>query len=146
MKKTLVLLALIAATTLSFANPPVTEKVLKQFTATFPTVQDAKWFEGDNHYDVYFEIDKTKYNIRYDLNGKIISSRNYYTGDKLCPFLKAKVGERYPGKSIYGVTEITNSNERFYVLNLEDEKTWTTVRVDAIGQITQLEKLQKGGK
>ncbi|WP_121356276.1 hypothetical protein [Flavisolibacter nicotianae] len=145
MKKTLVLLAFILAAATSFANPPIGEKVLKQFAAVFPAVDDAKWFEGENHYDVYFEKDKVKYHIRYDLNGKIVSTRNYYSGDKLCAFLKAKVAEKYPGKSIFGVTEITNSEEMFYILNLEDKKTWTTVRVDAIGQITQLDKMTKSG-
>jgi hypothetical protein len=145
MKKTFAILILLLATTVSFANPPVTEKVLKQFTATFPAVQDAKWFEGENHYDVYFEKEKTKYHIRYDLNGKIVSTRNYYTGDKLCPFMKAKVTEKYPGKSIFGVTEITNNEEMFCVINLEDAKSWTTIRVDAVGQITELEKMTKSG-
>lgn len=145
MKKTFVILVLLLATTVSFATPPVTEKVLKNFSVAFPSVQDARWFEGENHYDVYFEKDKVKYNIRYDLNGKIMSTRNYYSGEKLCPFLKAKVAEKYPTKSIFGVTEITNNQEMFCVINLEDAKSWTTIRIDSVGQITELEKMTKSG-
>lgn len=146
MKKILAILVFSLATFASFAKPPVAEKVLKQFSAAFPTVSDAKWFEGDGHYDVYFEQNQKKYVIRYDLNGKIVSSRNYYSGDNLCPFLKAKVGEKYPGKSIYGVTEITDSNEMYYSISLEDAKSWTMIRVNGIGQITEVEKLQKSSK
>lgn len=146
MKKTFATLAILLMALCSFANPTVNEKVLKQFSSLFPTVQDAKWFEAEDHYDVYFEKDGVKYNIRYDLNGKIVSSRNYYTSERLCPFLKAKVAEKYPGKKIFGVTEITSSEEMFYVINLEDEKCWTNIRADATGQISLIEKLQKAEK
>ena len=143
MKKTIVSFVLLLAVSVSFAKPPVTEKVLKQFSVLFPSVADAKWFEGEDHYDVYFEKDNTKYTIRYDLNGKIVSTRNYYKGDKLSPFLKSKIAEKFPTKLIYGVTEVSNSDEMFCVVNLEDAKSWTTIRIDAIGRITVQEKLQK---
>ena len=146
MKKSIANLLVICAVSLaamSFDNPPVTEKVLKQFSASFPTVLDAKWFEGDNYYDVYFEREQIKYNIRYDRNGKILSTRNYYPGSKLSPFLKAKVGEKFPDKTIYGVTEITNNEEMYFVIVLEDKTTWTNVQADAVGQLTVLEKLKK---
>lgn len=143
MKKTFVLLLLVMAAAVSFAHPPVTEKVLKQFSAAFPNVVDARWFEGENHYDVYFEKESAKYIIRYDLNGKIISTRNYYKAEKLAPFLRAKLNEKFPDKSIFGVTEITNGDEMFCVVNLEDAKSWTTVKISAIGQMTVLEKMLK---
>jgi hypothetical protein len=146
MKKIFAILVLLFAVSTSFANPPVTEKVLQQFSAIFPAVQDARWFENDNHFDVYFEQDKVKYHIRYDRNGKVVSTRNYFSGEKLCPFLKAKVAEKYPTKSIFGVTELTNSEEMFYVINLEDAKCWTSIRVDVTGQITELDKLYKSQK
>lgn len=143
MKKTFFLLALLFTFLSSFAKPPVTEKIRKQFAAVFPTVAEAKWFEGDHYYDVYFDQDNKKYVIRYDLNGRIQRLRCSYTGEKLCAFLKAKVNEKYPGKSIYGVTEITNDNEMFCILNLEDAKNWITVRISATGQITEMEKFTK---
>ncbi len=143
MKKMFLNLLLICAVSTAFANPPVSEQVLKQFTSIFPTVQDAKWFESGDHYDVYFEKDEVKYHIRYNSNGKMMNTRNYYSGAKLSPFLKAKVAEKFPGKSIFGVTEITNSEEMYYVVVLEDETSWTNVHSDAIGQMKVLEKLKK---
>lgn len=143
MKKFLLNLFLIGAVSLSFANPPVNEQVLKQFSVTFPGVKDARWFESDDHYDVYFEKDEVKHQIRYSRSGKIVSTRNYYPGTKLCTYLKAKVSEKYPSKSIFGVTEITNSDEMFYVIVLEDDSTWTNLHADATGRLTVLEKLKK---
>ncbi|HET7896823.1 MAG TPA: hypothetical protein VFL47_04120, partial [Flavisolibacter sp.] len=59
---------------------------------------------------------------------------------------KSRIAEKFPNKSIYGVTEITNSDEMFCVVNLEDAKTWTTVRIDATGRMTVQEKLQKSAE
>jgi hypothetical protein len=143
MKKIIFNLVLICAVSVAFATPPVSEQVMKQFKAVFPAVEDARWFESEDSYDVYFEKDETKYHIRYDRKGKIISTRNYYRGEKLCPFIKSKITEKYAGKSIFGVTEITNSHEMFYVVVLEDEDTWTSVQADAMGQLTVLNKLKK---
>lgn len=143
MKKFLFYLLLIGAVSVAFATPPVSEKVMKQFKVAFPTVEDARWFENNDHFDVYFEKEETKYNIRYDRNGKIVSTRNYYPGTKLCPFIKSKVTEKFAGKSIFGVTEITTCNEMYYVVVLEDEDNWTNIHADAIGQLTVLEKLKK---
>jgi hypothetical protein len=143
MKKMLFSLLLIGAVTVAFATPPVNEKVMKQFQSVFPAVENARWFESDGHYDVYFEKENTKYQIRYDENGKILSTRNYYPGSKLCPFIKAKLNEKFADKSIFGVTEITNSNEMYYVIVLEDEDTWTNVQADAIGQLRTLTKMKK---
>jgi hypothetical protein len=143
MKKIFFNLVLICAVSVAFATPPINEQVMKQFKAAFPAVEDARWFESESHYDVYFEKEETKYHIRYDRNGKIVSTRNYYPGTKLCPFIKSKVTEKFGGKSIFGVTEITTSNEMFYVVVLEDEDTWTNVQADAMGQLTVLSKLKK---
>lgn len=143
MKKMFALVALLVCAALSYANPPVTEKVARQFRESFPAVQDVKWYEGVNYFEAYFEQDDVKYHLLYNPEGKVIGSRNYYKAEKLSPYLKAKVGEKYPGKSIFGVTEIANSEEMFCVVVLEDGKTWTNVRVDAMGQIYQLEKLKK---
>lgn len=143
MKKTLAVLTALTLTLSSFASAPIADAILKQFSAAFPTVQNAKWFEAKDHYDVYFEKEGVKHQIQYNLKGKIVSTRNYYEGDKLCAFLKAKLSEKYPTKTVYGVTEITNSDEMFYTITLEDKKRWTTLRMSPIGQISEVEELNK---
>ena len=143
MKKLLVTLLFACAVSMSFANPPVNEKVLKQFASAFPAISDARWFESENHYDVYFEKDETRYHIRYQRNGKILSTRNYYPGHKLCTFLRAKVAEKFRDKSIFGVTELITSDNRIYVIVLEDDATWTNVYADATGQLTVLDTFNK---
>jgi len=143
MKKTFAILALLVVASVSFANPPVTEKVLKQFSASFPAVKDAKWYENENSYEAFFVKDDMQYHLFYDLSGKVTGSRNYYTADHLAPFIRAKVHEKFADKTIFGVTEITNGEEMFYDISLEDSKGWTNIRVNTIGQVSVLEKMTK---
>lgn len=143
MKKMLFTLLLTSAVTAAIATPPVNEKVMKQFETVFPTVENARWFENDGNYEVYFIKDDVQCHISYNQNGKVISTRRYYSGAQLCPFIKSKVTEKFAGKSIFGVTEITNRNELLYVIVLEDENTWTNVQSNSVGELTVLEKMQK---
>jgi hypothetical protein len=114
MKRMLFTLLQIGSVTVAFATPLVEEEVMIQFKAIFPAVEDARWFESDGHYDVYFEKSKVKYHIRFNKNGKIVSTRNYYPGSKLCPFIKSQVTEKFADKTIFGVTEVTTNYEMFY--------------------------------
>jgi len=143
MKKILLMLSVIAAVSFSYANPPVNEKVLKIFSHVFPQVQNAKWYEYENYYEAYFDKDDIKCRIRFDLDGKVISTTRYYTEKSLSPFLKAKIAQKYPSKTIFGITEVNSENELVYNIVLEDEKTWTHVRSDSVGQMDVTEKFKK---
>ena len=144
MKKILVLLLLLSAAATSFATPPsVNEKVLKVFQEAFPGVENARWYEYDDYYQVYFDNGDVKCRIKYDLKGQLISTIRYYGEKTVCPFLKAKVTQKFPGKKIFGVTEMNSENEISYEFILEDEKTWTKVTSDATGQMTVTSKFKK---
>jgi len=143
MKKLSFLLIFSFATMFSFANPNVNEKVLKVFKGVFPTVENAKWYEYETYYEVYFDKDDIKCRIKYDLDGKVISTLRHYEEKSLSPFLKAKVAQRFPGKRIFGITEINSENEMIYDIVLEDDKNWMHVQADAIGQMSVTEKFKK---
>ena len=143
MKKICVLLFTALIGFSSFANPGVNEKVLKIFNDAFPGIQNARWHDYENYYEVYFEKEDMKCRIKYDFEGNIIGARRDYYETNLCPFIKAKVMKKYADKKIFGVTEIINDTERFYVITLEDDKSWTQVKADATGQMSVLEKLKK---
>jgi len=143
MKKIFVLLLMISAASFSFANPPVNEKVLKVFHDVFPAIENAKWYENENYYEVYFDNNDVKCRIRYDLNGKVLSTTRYYLEKSMVPFLRAKVAQKYPGKKVFGITEINSEEQLIYEVVLEDSKHWYTVQSDAIGQMSVTQKLQK---
>ena len=146
MKKMFLLLIMISAATFSFANTPVSEKVLKIFRDVYPNVENAKWYENENSYEVYFEKDDVKCRIRYDIGGKLLSTTRYYSENTLAPFLRVKVAQKFKGKKVFGITELTTEDQLFYEIILEDDKHWYHVHSDGMGQMTLAQKLNKSEK
>src|ERR1051325_11299293 len=121
MKKFIFILLSVCIASASFADPGVSEKVLKVFNEAFPAVQYARWHDFENYYEVYFEKEDMKCRIKYDYEGNIIGTRRDYYEANLCPFIKGKVTQKYPNKKIFGVTEITSESEMYYIITLEDD-------------------------
>jgi len=139
------LIALVSATSL-FAAPPsiVTEKVLKVFRDAFPEVKEPTWYNFDTYYEVYFtNPDNSSCRIDYNPEGIVLSTTRYYASQNLSPAIRAKVNEKYPGKKIFGITEVSNNENVTYHIVLEDDKNWLTVQSDATGNITLEKKLLK---
>jgi len=139
-------LAVFVATTAAIAAPAsvVTEKVLKVFHDAFPEVTKPTWYNFDNYYEVYFtNPDNSSCRIDYSPEGIVLSTTRYYTSQNLAPAIRAKVNEKYPGKKIFGITEVSNNETLTYHIVLEDDKYWLTVQSDATGNITLEKKLVK---
>ena len=62
--------------------------------------------------------------------------KGYYYEDNLPPMVMAKVKAKYPGKKIFGVTEISNQSGIKYHVVLEDEARWYNVVSDYCGNLT----------
>ena len=146
MKKIVFILLSVCIASVTFADPGVNEKVLKVFNDAFPSVQNARWHDYETYYEVYFEKDDMKCRIKYDQDGNVIGTRRDYYETHLSPFIKAKVTKKYFGKKIFGVTEMTSDSEMYYIITLEDEKSWTQLKADATGQMSVVEKLKKSDK
>ena len=139
-------LAAILSATSVFAVPAsiVTEKVLKVFHEAFPEVKQPVWYNFDNYYEVYFtNADNSTCRIDYSPDGIVLSTTRYYKSQNLSPAIRAKVNEKYPGKTIFGITEVSNSDMVTYHIVLEDEKYWFNIQSDATGNITLEKKLTK---
>ena len=139
-------LAAILSATSVFAVPAsiVTEKVLKVFHEAFPEVKQPVWYNFDNYYEVYFtNADNSTCRIDYSPDGIVLSTTRYYKSQNLSPAIRAKVNEKYPGKTIFGITEVSNSDMVTYHIVLEDEKYWLNIQSDATGNLTLEKKLTK---
>jgi hypothetical protein len=122
----------------------VTEKVLKVFHDAFPEVTQPTWYNFDNYYEVYFtNADNTSCRIDYNPDGIVLSTTRYYGSQNLPPAIRAKVNEKYPGKKIFGITEVSNSDMVTYHIVLEDSKNWLNIQSDATGNISLEKKLVK---
>ena len=137
------LLLLMLACGFTYAKAPVNDKVLKAFAQIFPKVEHPTWYEYDNYYEVYFDNGDVKCRVKYDLDGNILSTRRDYLEAGLCPFLRAKVNEKYPGKKIFGITEVNSGDEMTYLIVLEDDKHWYHIKSDSMGMMSVDQKLNK---
>lgn len=137
--------AIVSITTV-FAYPKslVTEKVLKVFHESFPEVRQPSWYTFDNYYEVYFtNPDNSSCRIDYSPDGIVLSTTRYYNEQNLSPAIRAKVCEKYPGKKIFGITEVSNSENVTYHIVLEDDKYWYNITSDATGIIKLDKKLER---
>jgi hypothetical protein len=127
---------------ITFARP-VSEKVLKAFAALYPTETKVTWYEVNGNYEVFMDHQTEKCRVQFDEDGHVVNVRRDYGADILCPYIKAKLLERYEGKKIFGITEITNDGGLVYYVILEDNKHYYHVRSDASGNMMLEEKLDK---
>jgi len=143
MKKIFFGIALLVSTASFASNPPVNEKISKIFKETFPHVNNVKWYEYESFYEVLFQSNEVACRVKYDLNGKVISVRRDYYEKDLPLYIKVKVKEKYTSKKVFGVTEISSEEGTQYNIILQDEKHWTTVKSDASGNMSVVQKLRK---
>jgi hypothetical protein len=127
----------------ALGNGPVNEQVLKVFSESFKSATQVTWYELSDGYTVNFLQDDIRYNITYSSKGEFISSRRYYFSDKLPMYILFKVKRKFPGKSIYGVTETTDENGVEYYITLQNDKSWWMVKVTTRDFMEITEKLLK---
>ncbi|MFI5185306.1 MAG: hypothetical protein ACHQF0_01130 [Chitinophagales bacterium] len=145
MKKIIfVMTMLLGSATIFAATPPkVTQKVLKAFEETFKNPTDVTWHEYTNFYEVDFNEDEIKTQVRYDSEGNIIGTTRYYFEKQLPPFIISRLKKKYPERSVYGVTEIYSETDLTYYITMEDDKNWFTVKANPLGSLEQTEKYKK---
>jgi hypothetical protein len=134
---------LVSATILAAKPPEVNQKVLKAFDETFKNAKDVSWHEFDNFYQVDFKQDEIKTEVRYDSDGNIIGTTRYYFESNLPPHIISKLKNKYPGRSVYGVTEIYTESDLTYYITMEDDKNWYTVKASPLGALEQTDKFKK---
>ena len=75
-------------------------------------------------------------NIRYTI-------RNY-SEEVLPPFIASKVHKKFPGKKVWGVTEISSEEGIQYKVFLQDDKKWYHVSANSSGEVYLDEWYYKG--
>lgn len=121
----------------------ISEKLLQSFKQTFPDAQQVKWLEQADKYTVNFKENGILTKIDYDKDGNFISSLRYYTEKNLPVNILCKLQKKYPGKKVFGVTEMTSEANVEYYIKLEDEKEWITVRSNTDGNMSVTERYSK---
>ena len=121
----------------------INEKLILAFNKTFPQAEKVSWQEINDRYMVHFQESNIRVIVNYDRDGNFLNSTRYYAADNLPLHLLYKIIKKYPGKKIFGVTEITGEESIDYYIKLEDETNWLTIKSDAAGSFELVEKLKK---
>lgn len=149
MKKiiSLCLVALVSAGVYAtpFRAPDSALKIQKIFHQDFPEATFFKVSASGDHYVVYYKETQSESSGRvyYDAKGNIVQSFKYYSGDQLAPFIRAKISKKYVGKTISGVTEVTNDEEHYYQIILQDSKQLFIINADTQGNLHLTDKYKR---
>ncbi len=125
--------------------PDSAVKIQKIFHEDFPEVTFFKVYPFGDSYTVYYKETKNESSGRvyYDAEGNIVQSFKYYSGDQLAPFIRAKISKKYNGKNITNVTEVTNDEEHYYEIVLQDSKQMIVINSDIQGHLHLINKYKK---
>jgi hypothetical protein len=144
MKKYLFIISFLAAGISSMAAVSgINEKLVQSFNESYPHAVKVNWLEYLETYAVNFEETGVKSTIHYNKDGSFQCAFRYYSEEKLPYYLIVSLKEKFPGKKIYSVTELSTPSEINYYIKLEDAKTWKTVKVDSNGNFVVIEKFNK---
>ena len=132
MKKYLVLLIALLAGILSSAAVAdnVNEKLLRSFKETYPNAKQVTWNEMPGTYIVNFVENGIRARIIYERNGVYQSSLRYYGEEHLPPYLVFYIKNNFPEKKIFGITEVSTASSINYVVKMEDDRLYTTIKID----------------
>jgi hypothetical protein len=126
-----------------FEAGSASEKLLYSFLNTFPLAEHAKWTEDTKGYFVSFTQAGILSKVAYDLQGDFIYALRYYKEENLPLAILLEMREKFTGKKIFGVTELSTPTNTTYYLKLEDAKNWYTVQVTTSGDVTIKNSLKK---
>lgn len=144
MKKFVYLAVLLIGISATAATPPeVNEKIMKAFKSTFTGAENVVWNETENNAQANFKLDEIQVRASYDNEGNLLETVRYYGEKNLPPNIMGKLKKKYPGKQVFGVTEITSETEVSYYISLKDDTHWYKVKSDPYANLQQTDKFKR---
>lgn len=105
------------------------ERVLNDFNKNFKTAGTPSWSSIKNGFLVRSEKDGVQTRAFYDQRGRWSSTILTYSEDKLPFDVRRQVKSTYYDYTIYMVNEITVTDKTVYLVSIEDDKGYKTIRV-----------------
>lgn len=135
----------------AYAHDPgeIDEKLMLAFKKTFPTAERVNWREAGETYVISFLDQGINSRVTYSKDGNLLGSIRYYEEKNLPLKLRLATIQQYPGKRIFGVTEVTTFTDAAYrqgvqyYIRLVDERVWLTVVADNDGNFKVVEAFEK---
>ena len=127
-------------TTIETVNKPVSAapglynvntKAVRNFYDAYGDNQNETWYTTDYGFRAKFKQEGIAYMIDYTKKGAWNQTIKTYDESKLPKDIRAKIKQQYYDQHIFLVSEINKLNETFYLVNIEDKKSWQMLRVTA---------------
>ena len=119
-------------------NDPRAEKTFaKQFTGA----QNVKWTKlADGYLRVTFVLNGIGAETFFDADGELVGTVRNLFYNQMPLVVMQTVDNRFAGAAVIEVKEITNDQGTSYKLVLEQKEKKYFLKVNSLGQVTQLEK------
>src|SRR5450432_3328580 len=107
MNKLLYLFVCLLSVNAAIAANGISEKILQIFKESFPKAEEVKWVELANKVSVDFKDGGIATKVEYDMDGNFLNSVRFYSEKELPVKILSKLRKKFPGETVFGVTERT---------------------------------------
>jgi hypothetical protein len=148
MKKVLlsaVVLVMLGITAVGAKNKPtIDSRVLSSFKNEFNKVANEQWSSDENYFYVSFEKNGELVSAVYDKeDGELVGTAVLKDASQIPASVKETLQKKLEGYQLTGkVIEISYPQSGAYVVSVENEKTFVTVRVEG-KTVTVVNKMEK---
>lgn len=130
------------------SNVPINElnaRAYRRFHRRYQAVTAGEyWFKSGEGYQVSFMLDQHRELAYYDLHGAFMYSLKYYEGKEAPLETGDLVNRRYPGYKIDLVTEVTDGQKTFYLVQILNPAHIKILSVTD-GRIEIIQEMNNGG-
>ena len=118
------------------------EHIKREFNKQFAGATDARWYDQDKKFLVRFYMNDQKHQSLFNKKGLLIYDISYGTEKNLPTDVRKQIKSIYFDYSITLVYKVEEDNRTIWVVNMEDNKTLITVKVegDEMEEVTNLQK------
>ena len=119
-------------------------RTMANFSRIFPGASNMTWTKGKDNIDrVYFKSEGKITRAGFNTKGHFLFSITSYQEEMLAKNILLMVKRNYPGRHIFGITEINTLNKTAYFIMLDKSTSWLHIKV-LDGEFTEEMVLLKG--
>ncbi|MBS1597916.1 MAG: hypothetical protein JST75_06805 [Bacteroidetes bacterium] len=120
----------------------INSKAMRDFKRSFPDAEDEQWYSFKDGYAVRFKEEGKDHMVTYNRGGDWQYTIANYGERNLPQDIRALVKSTYYDYTITLVQEVTAHDQTVYLVHMQDESTWKTLRVSD-GEMSIIEDFNK---
>jgi hypothetical protein len=104
-------------------------RAAESFKKMFKDAPDARWDANENTIVADFSKNAVNTKVVYNKNGRWIHTLTYFTPDDTPADIRSLIDQDYPYADISQAVKVNEGDMEFYIVQLEDKKTYKQVSV-----------------